>query len=841
MAAPGQQDLVADLERLLIDKYAPAWVIVNTRAEIIYFSPRTGRFLEPAVGTPSMDILSMAREGLRLDLRTALHRVAKTGTEVVQEGVAVQINGHTQHINLIVRPLAELDGEHALVMIVFQEVGPAVERAAERAATPEERSDRLVHQLESELRATKDHLQATVEEVETSNEELKSSNEELLSTNEELQSSNEELQTSKEEMQSVNEELETINTELNQKVELLDRANSDLQNLLQSTRIPTVFLDGELRIKRFTEAATHVFHLIDTDVGRPITDITGRFEGAIVPDMKAVIATLTPRERKLRLSDQSATYLLRILPYRRVDNVIDGLVVTFLDVTALEEAQEQHARLAAIVESSHDAIVGRSPTGGILSWNQAAADMFGYDSSEVMGRPLALIVPPDSRTELDEAFERLETGELLPAFPSRLVGKDGHQVDVSVGLSLIRESDGRVAGASAILRDITALKLGQKALEAEEGLKTAARHKDDFLALLSHELRNPLAPIRSCLDVMRQPNSTPDQVERCLLVMDRQVVHLTALVDQLMDASRIASGRIKVELRDEDLVEVVRAAVEDQRRVVESLRLHLDVHLPDRPLWIRGDRLRLSQVVANLIGNAAKFTDADGALTLSLASDGRHAVLTVRDTGDGLEPGEIQQLFQPFTQPETGARHARGGLGLGLALVRGLVDAHGGRVEARSEGAGRGSTFVVTLPLQDRIAREPSSDSPRPIPRATTQRRVLVIEDNLDAAEGLHTLLGLCGHTVELAHDGATGIALAQTFQPEVVLCDIGLPGMSGYEIASAMRASEALRSTYLVALTGFGQPGDQQRTREAGFDRHVTKPVDVQTLHQLLEDVPPR
>jgi two-component system, chemotaxis family, CheB/CheR fusion protein len=754
--------------------------------------------------------------------------------------VAVRINGHTQVINLIVRPLAELAGEHALVMIVFQELGPAVERAAE-PASPEQRNDRVVQQLESELRTTKDHLQATVEEVETSNEELKSSNEELLSTNEELQSSNEELQTSKEELQSVNEELETINSELNHKVELLDRANGDLQNLLQSTRIPTVFLDGQLRIKRFTDAATHVFHLIDTDVGRPITDITGRFEGAIEPDMKEVLATLAVRERTVRLADQSASYLLRILPYRRVDNVIDGLVVTFLDVSAIEEAQQQRARLAAIVESSHDAIVGRTLTGGILSWNQAAATLLGYEASEVLDQPLARIVPPDRQPDLDQAFERLEGGELLPPFASTLVRKDGQRVEVSVGLSPIKESDGRMVGASAIFRDITELKLAQAALAAEEGLKAEARHKDEFLALLSHELRNPLAPIRSCLDVIRQPNSTTEQVERCLEVMDRQLVHMAALVDQLMDASRIASGKIKVELRDEDLVEVVRAAVEDQRRVVESARLHLDLRLPGRPLWIRGDSLRLSQVVANLIGNAAKFTDPDGTVTITVASDARNATVTVRDTGAGLEPAEITQLFRPFTQPESGSRRPRGGLGLGLALVRGLVHAHGGTVEAMSEGPGRGSTFVVTLPLEDWVLRRPSGAASRPVARTTAPRRVLIIEDNLDAAEGLHTLLGLFGHRVEVAHEGVTGLALAQSFRPEVVLCDLGLPGMSGYEIASAMRASEDLRSTYLVALTGFDQASDQQRTREAGFNRHITKPVDVPTLRQLLEDVPAR
>ncbi len=280
--------------------------------------------------------------------------------------------------------------------MVFQELGlPQSPADAEREGASPGQVDGVVQQLESELRTTKEHLQATIEEVETSNEELKSSNEELLSTNEELQSANEELQTSKEELQSVNEELETINLELNKKVEELDSVNSDLQNLLQSTQIPTLFLDGELRIKRFTEAATEVFRLIETDVGRPILDIAPRFEGDIFADLNDVLRTLATRERQVTLADGSASYLMRVLPYRRPGNVIDGLVLTFLDVTPLNRALERQAQLVSIVESSQDAIVGRSFDGTILTWNRAAERMFGYTAEEALGRPVSLIVPPE--------------------------------------------------------------------------------------------------------------------------------------------------------------------------------------------------------------------------------------------------------------------------------------------------------------------------------------------------------------------------------------------------------------------------------------------------------------
>src|SRR5262249_10275479 len=270
--------------------------------------------------------------------------------------------------------------------------------------------DVLMQQLESELRMTKEHLQASLEEVETSNEELRSSNEELLSTNEELQSANEELQTSKEELQSVNEELETINAELNKKVEELDSVNGDLRNLLQSTQIPTLFLDNALRIKRFTDASTEVFRLIETDVGRPISDIAQRLDTDFGDDLKEVLRSLMPRERQVPLPAHSARYLRRGLPYPRGDNPIAVPVGTFLDVTQVNRAREQQDRLASIVESSQDAIVGRTLDGTITTWNEAATEMFGYSEKEALGQHVGLIASEDGRDEMERTHRALEHG-----------------------------------------------------------------------------------------------------------------------------------------------------------------------------------------------------------------------------------------------------------------------------------------------------------------------------------------------------------------------------------------------------------------------------------------------
>jgi two-component system, chemotaxis family, CheB/CheR fusion protein len=807
-------------ERILLDHYASAWVIINAQGESVYFSARTGKYLEPAVGTPSMDILGMARKGLRLDLRTAIHKARKTGEPVVHEGVAVETNGDIQQINLIVRPLHEGSDDSGLFLVVFQELGPpkSLKRAKKLGRSGEGEGDSLVAQLESELRMTKDHLQATIEAVETSNEEL-------LSTNEELQ--------------SANEELETINAELTKKVEELDVANGDTQNLLQSTQIPTVFLDMDLRIKRFTEAATHVFRLIETDVGRPIGDIAHRFETNLIEDVKEVLRTLAPKEHQVRLSDQTATYLMRILPYRRMDNVIDGVVLTFLDVTALNRVLEQQGRLAAIVESSQDAIVGRTFEGTITTWNEAATRMFGYTEAEALGRPISVIVPDDGREELERIHAQLQLGGLVAPFESVRRTRDGRRLAVSVAISPLKDVSGRLIGSSAIFRDINDLK------RAQEVLRKEAHYKDQFLALLSHELRNPLAPLRTSLELLRRRGQADEEVERSLDVMDRQLSHMTALVDQLMDASRISSGKIVLNREDLDLVGLFRTAVDDYRFLLERAELRLELNLPARPLFARADRTRLTQALGNLLANAAKFTDRGGTITVTLAEapDGRSAVLTVRDDGVGIEPDVLARLFHPFMQADATVGRTRGGLGIGLALVRGLVESHGGSVEARSGGRGKGAEFIVRLPLlttEERISltkREPpdSTKVARPL-------RILLVEDNMDAVESLQRLLQLSGHTVETALDGPTAVAKALEFEPEVVLCDIGLPGdMDGYGVATAIRRHSNGEPPYLVALTGFGQQEDRERTREAGFDWHLTKPAEPDVLQRLLAELPKR
>jgi PAS domain S-box-containing protein len=368
---------------------------------------------------------------------------------------------------------------------------------------------------------------------------------------------------------------------------------------------------------------------------------------------------------------------------------------------------------------------------------------------------------------------------------------------------------------------------------AEDAVRLADRRKSEFLGVLSHELRNPLAPIRTSAYLLGRTVDLHERDRRAVAIIDRQVSHLARLIDDLLDVTRIERGKISLQRAVFDLVEVVRRVVEDQRAAFELREVH--VALGDEPLWIDGDATRVAQVVTNLATNAAKFTPAGGRIDLSLhRDDSGHAVLEVADTGIGIDAEILPRLFEPFAQADRSLDRSRGGLGLGLALVKGLVELHGGDVAAQSRGPGAGSRFTVRLPLTVAPVRAMVGD-PAVGGLDRQGKRVLIIEDNVDSAKSLGEVLELEGYRVAVTKSGAEGIARAHEFTPDVVLCDIGLPGIDGYGVARALRRDPAVASAMLVALTGYAQPEDREKAREAGFDAHLAKPPDLPALQRLL------
>jgi signal transduction histidine kinase/ActR/RegA family two-component response regulator len=366
--------------------------------------------------------------------------------------------------------------------------------------------------------------------------------------------------------------------------------------------------------------------------------------------------------------------------------------------------------------------------------------------------------------------------------------------------------------------------------QVEQVLRQHDRNKDEFLAMLGHELRNPLAAVAGAFEVLNLSETHDPQMKAVLGIIGRQSLHMRRMIDDLLEISRIARGKIRLRPEPVNLVEVVRQAMSDQEQPLREAGLKATVSLPDEAQWVNGDRTRLAQVLGNLLQNATKFTDPGGTITVSLGTDqNNHAVLRVRDSGIGMTAESLSQIFQPFKQLDA----TRGGLGLGTALVKSLVELHGGSVSAASEGPGRGTEFTVRLPL----APVPAAGAPpAEEPSTPATCRVLVIDDRIDASYPVKVLLEKDGHQVRVASDGPTGIEAARTFNPQVIFCDIGMPGMDGYEVARMLRADNDLCLAYLVALTGFGQDEDRQRARAAGFDQHLTKPASQADLRGAIE-----
>ncbi len=503
------------------------------------------------------------------------------------------------------------------------------------------------------------------------------------------------------------------------------------------------------------------------------------------------------------------------------------ILLSFHDVTMRKEAETANARLSAIVQSSDDAILSKDLNGIITSWNQGAERIFGYTADETIGKPVTILIPADRADEELPILERVRRGDRIDHYETVRRRKDGSLVDISLTVSPIIDEHGKIIGASKIARDITQRK------RAEDALRAADRAKDEFLAMLGHELRNPLGALASAVGILDLPERSPDHVARARAIIDRQIDRLSHLVDDLVDASRVTSAKMRLSRRPLDLSHLAKETIEifRTRGLLDRHQLTFD----GSQVWIDADETRIEQVVTNLIGNALKFTPPKGTITVSVGSDGHHASLAVKDTGVGIPADVLPTIFDLFVQGERSLDRSQGGLGIGLTLVRRLVELHGGSVRAASDGTGMGSTFTVHLPAisaPNAIQREqiPMTSAP------STPRRVLVVEDNDDMRETLGILLTQDGHEVHLAKDGPSGLKAALTFQPDVGLLDLGLPGFDGYALARSIRAHDEGKQIYLIALTGYGQPQDRLRSKEAGFDELVVKPLDVNQLTLLIQ-----
>lgn len=490
------------------------------------------------------------------------------------------------------------------------------------------------------------------------------------------------------------------------------------------------------------------------------------------------------------------------------------------------QSEEVKRRLAALVDSSDDAIITKTLDGVITTWNPAAERMYGYTAAEAIGQPVTMLIPDDHADEEPGILLRLSRGDRIDHYETVRRRKDGGIIHVSLSVSPIIDSSGRIIGASKIARDITRQK------HDEAALRDADRRKDEFLATLAHELRNPLAPIRQAAALAASPSSNEEQRRWGHEVIARQVRHMSELLDDLLDIARITRDAFDLRPAPTTLGAIVEAAVETARPSIEARRHVLRIELEHRDAAVVGDPLRLAQILSNLLTNAAKYTDPGGNITIRGTARDAEVEFSVIDNGIGIAPDMLADVFLMFTQVKSTRARSDGGLGIGLALAQGLAQLHGGSIEARSEGPGRGSQFIVRIPRTHPAGDAGAAAQPAVKP-ASVSRSVLIADDNEDAAQTLAMLLEVCGHRVMVAHDGEQALHRYAQHRPDFALLDIGMPGLDGYEVARRIRALGV--PVTLIALTGWGQAADKARAIEAGFDLHFTKPVDPDRIIELL------
>jgi two-component system CheB/CheR fusion protein len=825
----------------LLERHMPESLLLNEHGEVVHTFGGASRHLRFREGRQGLDVLPAVDGELKLVLATGRQRALREPNAIVFTGVrlgpehlphrvtlsAVRARVGPPHILVSFEPVATdgaVDGVHGVDGVGHRALAAM---AAPTQVDVDTAKREQVHALEAELVHTKENLQAVVEELEASNEELQAANEELLSSNEELQSTNEELQ-------SVNEELYTVNAEYQRKIGELTELTNDVDNLLASTEVGTIFLDRDLKIRKFTPTAAQSFNLLAQDAGRSIEAFTHDFDHPdLIEDLRRVLATGAPVEREVR-DARGRAYFLRILPYMARGSR-EGVVITLIDVSGLKAAEDAlfHERylLNSLLETVPDAIYFKDARGRFIRANQPFAELTGTSGGPPAITAKTALDLPHRALALDlhgrdEAVLRAGKAEHYQLEP-RQDGAGVRRWYLATRLPLIDKTPATV-GVIGILRDVTEQVL------ADEKVQEAVRRRDQFLAMLSHELRNPLSAIVTAVSMVRLAGVS-DKQTRLVQVLDRQSKQMARLLDDLLDVSRVTQSKIELKRSAVDLRAVIRDAAEAMRSQLTSREISFRSELDTQPLTIDGDAARLQQVIVNLLHNAAKYSERGGNVLLTAKREAAWAVVRVRDDGAGIAPQMLDSVFELFVQANRTLDRAQGGIGVGLTLVRALVDMHGGSVAARSEGVGKGSEFEIRLPLVNAVPTRSEGDGEQgeaPVPKGAT---VVVVEDNEDGRELLCEVLRGAGYNCHAAADGEEGLELIARMRPEAAVVDIGLPALDGLELARRVRRDPGLGSVFLVALTGYGRDTDRETAQRAGFDAHLVKPTDPQALLRLF------
>ena len=637
-------------------------------------------------------------------------------------------------------------------------------------------------------------------------------------------------------------------SELYRKEQHLQDALTYADSIIATMREPFVVLDKNLRINTANRAFYQTFDTKKEETEtRFIYDLgNGQWN---IPRLRTLLEEVLSNSHPVHDFEMEHDFptigkkimLLNARRFQSVDSQPDMILLAIEDISERKQAevavQTSEVRYRRLFETAKDGIfILDAKTLKIIDANPYMTELLGYTYEEFMGKELWEIGLFADKRESQAAYQELQQKGYIRYDHLPLETKHGQKAEVEF-VSNVYEVNHRPV-AQCNIRDISERSHLERSLkEQTEALADLHRRKDEFLAMLSHELRSPLAPISNAVHLLRLRKNEEPLQQKARTIIERQVGQLTRLVDDLMEVSRITTGRVQLRLDRVIVSGIVERAVETARPLLDQRRHELTVSLPPQPIWLNADASRLAQVVVNLLANAAKYTDEGGHIWLTVQEEGEDCVLTVRDTGVGIAPELLPRIFDLFTQAERSLDRSQGGLGIGLALVHRLVEMHGGQVAVIS-ALGQGSEFVVRLPMM--LTAEPQSPSfptEKAKPTGPTLQ-VLVVDDNVDTTESLALLLQACGHDVRIAHDGPTALEVAPGYRPDVVLLDIGLPKLDGYEVAKRLRQQPALQSVVLVAMTGYGQESDRQRSLEAGFDHHLSKPADFGKVQQILATV---
>jgi two-component system, chemotaxis family, CheB/CheR fusion protein len=902
--APSIAQLTA---RALVASHIGAAVTVDRDGRIVYYQGDTKPYLAQPGGAPTQELLALAGEQVRGAVRMALQRaMANQAPARATGGWTTNDEGHRRRVLVTASPL-ESSGTPELFVVSFQQGGepepPAGQGGDDVGGEPAEPSE--------EVRRLRDELQSAIEELQASSEEHKAAAEEAMSVNEELQSSNEELETSKEEMQSLNEELSTVNSQLQAKMDELQRVTSDLRGLLASTDIAVIFLDAQFRIRRYTPAARKLLELIGSDIGRPLDDLAKKFiDPDLLDDAGSVLERLVPAEREVRSND-GRWYARRVLPYRTAEDRIEGVVITFVDISDRKRAHDLAASAGDTARGDLESMTSLHTVANLLAGTtdlNSALEEILVAALEVhsTSRGELQLYEPESQTlrvavqrgplsetagggsspvELSDPVspaaqairERTpvlieDVAQQMPAAPLRenwlaagvravqccpLLARDGEPLGVlSMHFSRPHRADERSLRISQLLARLGADTVERMRVEEERArvlrseqlarraLDEAAQMKDDFLATLSHELRTPLSAILLWGKILRSRSVSSEELDKGLGAIVDSANAQARLIEDLLDNSRAAAGKLELELGEADLQQIVRSVIEQNSPAASAKNLHIESELSPQVGTVIADAMRIRQVVWNLLANAVKFTPDGGRIRVALTRAGDEMRLVVSDNGVGITPEFLPHIFDRFRQYEAAMTRKHGGLGLGLAISKQLVEMHGGVIRAQSSGAGMGATFTVVLPMPATRGSSPSASRlPLMAARANASlagKKVLVVEDDSQTQQALSVILRQAGAEVTTAASAADALDAYEASRPHIVLSDIGLPDLDGYALVGHIRALERERqwpNVPAIALSAYTRDHDRKRAVDAGFSAHLAKPIDADELVLALHE----